>query len=649
MINKKTNRLSKTFKAAVGGIYGSIDTNRRPTNIGQLGGDTSMGVDEVSSLQDPRKVNVVEDNTNYTSEYAMKGAQAGASLMAVNPVVGVVAMGVGAGTGAVMGALKEKSAKAKNRELRSKADTQQQIMNLAYNNDARNLAAERDNTARKNQKLRSINNQGSFYGQYNAKKGIGLIKANDGYFSNKNLGFKETEIPVDSSVNQKPAKSNNFAAFSEAGMQLADVIIDYNQKSKGYMYVAKKGMKLNKGGRLQQLSSDSSAIEGPSHENGGVDLTEVVNSQTTPNIKLEAEGKESMKDTPDVTMIFSNSINVPGSNKSFADVHKEIATKKGKIENKINKYAEVSKIDNKNAIKGLSYKLANLENQENMLFELQQKMNGDHSNETGSEIAKKGMSIIKSKKGSKLSKYREPTMNLVSGALQYYNLEKRVRDNKNAREKAIDQISKLNIPIQKRIDNVNLDYSRTDVSRAEAATQMQNLKSTIGASTSGNLVGASLTGLYGSYMDQNAKLLQEQENNRVQAVNASTMANVDINRANAQNAYESSIMRLERDRDVINDKANLVTDYNKEHSEYVTDNFRKEAFADKTLAYQYAGLSSDNQEYLQSRGLSPQHWTSGVNRVLGSYKEGGNYFKSKCGSKLVKAGFGGKFTKDCGC
>lgn len=654
-MHRKDTKMRKAFKAATGGIYDAYKP--LPTDVAQLGGNPAYG-QQGNSLATPPKINVQQDNTNYTQEYALKGAQAGASLMAINPVVGVVAAGVGATVGAVGGAIKQSKAQAQNRDLMREAASQQIIQNKAWNNDSINLAKQKDLRNAQMMKRNSIGNKTSFYGDFNiAKKGMKVTKAEDGYFSNNSLGLQQVNapytgaIPTDTQplVNNTPRvkssllSSQNAGAFANMGLQLAAGIMDYSRPSTGYIYRAKNGMRLEKGGRLESMSSDTVKIKGPSHANGGVDVTDVVGGPA--DQKLEVEGEETMKDTPDATMIFSATLKVPGSDKTFAEMHEAIATHKGKIEKKMAKYAKEPRHDNKSAIVALGYKNTALENQENLLFELQQQMNGDHSNENDTAMAKKGMKVTKAASGSE---YMKTGSSLLSGAFQYYNLENRVRQNQKARATAVDQIANLNIPEQKRLDNINIDYARNDVARADVNTQLQNFRNTIGANTSGNQVGAALSGLLGRGLEQNASLIQEQENARIAAKNATTTANLEIDRSNNQNAYSSSLMRMERDKDVANDRANLVTDYNSEHSAYVTDNIRKEAFADKSLAYQYAGLSSDNQAYLQSLGLDPQHWTNPVNKVVGSFKKGG-ILRNRCGGKLVKAGFGAKLQKDCGC
>ncbi len=619
---KKTGKLSKLY--AVGGISGK----QLSTNVNELGGNTSIpgSTDSIDSLQGIKRVNVVEDKTNYTQEYAIKGATAGASLMAVNPIVGAVAIGVGAGGGAALGALKERNAKKASDRMKADADRQQQVMNTAYNNDTRNLAAKKDILNEQNQINRSINNQGSFYGQYNlAKKGM-RVKATDGYFSNKNLGIQEvsdtnSSSPIQGEDSILPPKkkfgitSGQAQGVTNAGIQLAGLIMDYNKPTTGYSYVAAKGMKIGKSGKIDKMSSDTFDISGKSHANGGIPLTP----------EVEVEGGETAKDTPNELRIYSDKLKVPGTKETFAEMHRQISKTKGKFESKIDKYSSRPSAVVTQSVKSLGNKLGKLSQQEDTLFEIQQSLNGDHSNEKAPIKAANGASVVG---------------DVAGGVLQYYNLANRVNQNQKARQSAVDQISRLSIPKQKRLDYLNFDYARTDAQRADVNTQLQNFRNTIGANTSGNQVGIALTGLMGQGLDKNAQLLQEQENNRVNAVNNTMTANQEVNQINNQNAYQSSLMSLERNRDVINDRANIVTDRNKEYSEYVTDNYRKEAFADKELAYQYAAMSPQNQEYLKKQGLSPNHWTNPINRAIGSFS---------CGGKLHKAGFGSRLTKDCGC
>jgi len=647
MLKPRKSKIGKIFKAAQGGIY---DQNGNlTTNVAQLGGNPMYGATG-NSLSPVPKIKVNQDNTNYVQQYALKGATAGASLMAVNPVVGLAATAVGATAGAIGGAIKQSKAQGQNRNMMREAATQQIAQNKAWNNDSINVAKQNDLRNAQLQKQQSIGAKTSFYGDYNlAKKGMKVVKAEDGLFSNKNLGISSVNTPYEAPTptgntlpgnNKRSFNIGNAGAYANAAIGLVGGIMDYSQPTTGYIYKAKNGIKLAKGGSLDKMASDSVAINGPSHENGGVDMTEVVDSPDEE--KLEAEGGESMKDSDDATMIFSDTLKIPGSKLTFADVHKSLATKRGSMEKKILKYAQRPSIDNKTAIKALGAKTAKIDQQENMLFQLQQQMNGNHSNEN---TARKGMHVTKAANGAAFN----TGLSVLGGGLEYFNLENRVRQNQKARANAVDQIAGLQIPQQKRLDNITLGYARNDVARADINTQLQNATNIVGKSTSGNQVGAALTGLLGKGLEQNAALIQEQQNNMVQAGNETKLQNLSINQINNQNAYQSQLMNLERNKDVINDKANLVTDYNKEHSEYVTDNFRKEKYADKSLAIQYAGLDTQSQNYLKNMGLSPDHWTDPTNRVLGSFKKGGSILKNRCGGKLVKAGLGAKLQKDCGC
>jgi len=89
------------------------------------------------------------------------------------------------------------------------------------------------------------------------------------------------------------------------------------------------------GGTLSPLSSDSAEVEGPSHEQGGVDL---------PQYNSEVEGGETIQDD----YVFSKRL-------GFADRHKKLARAVGKIEKK------PSTPDRINALKALNEQIEDLQ------------------------------------------------------------------------------------------------------------------------------------------------------------------------------------------------------------------------------------------------------------------------------------------------
>lgn len=102
-----------------------------------------------------------------------------------------------------------------------------------------------------------------------------------------------------------------------------------------------------KGGKVKQLSSDTSVIEGNTHEEGGVKF---------PSIGVELEDKETLSGS----YVFSDEL-------GFADKHKKIAKEKGKIEKRLEK--DPSNLTLMNTIKALKGK-------ENRLKLEQDKVNG---------------------------------------------------------------------------------------------------------------------------------------------------------------------------------------------------------------------------------------------------------------------------------
>lgn len=89
------------------------------------------------------------------------------------------------------------------------------------------------------------------------------------------------------------------------------------------------------GGTLNALSSDSAEVEGPSHEQGGVDL---------PQYNSELEGGETIQDD----YVFSKRL-------GFADRHKKLARAVGKIEQK------PATPDRVNALKALNEQIEQLQ------------------------------------------------------------------------------------------------------------------------------------------------------------------------------------------------------------------------------------------------------------------------------------------------
>lgn len=102
------------------------------------------------------------------------------------------------------------------------------------------------------------------------------------------------------------APNNELNLQDKALLENPDALRQYVSKLDNY--------KFQNGGSLRKLSSDSVEVQGPSHENGGVDL---------PMHDAEVEGNETIhKD-----YVFSDRL-------GFASVHKKMAKSKGIIENK---------------------------------------------------------------------------------------------------------------------------------------------------------------------------------------------------------------------------------------------------------------------------------------------------------------------------
>jgi hypothetical protein len=95
------------------------------------------------------------------------------------------------------------------------------------------------------------------------------------------------------------------------------------------------------GGEIKSMSSDSAEVQGPSHEQGGVDL---------PQYQSELEGGESIQDD----YVFSDRL-------GFAKIHKKLAKAVGKIEQK------PSTPDRLNALKNMNGRIGELKQLQEMI------------------------------------------------------------------------------------------------------------------------------------------------------------------------------------------------------------------------------------------------------------------------------------------
>lgn len=97
------------------------------------------------------------------------------------------------------------------------------------------------------------------------------------------------------------------------------------QQPKQPVEIASSSLGRAHGGMINPLGQNALAFTGPSHANGGIQLpnAEVEGGETMDFVEFRNGGKMVKKDTGE-PYVFSKRLNVPGTNTSFADYHKQL-------------------------------------------------------------------------------------------------------------------------------------------------------------------------------------------------------------------------------------------------------------------------------------------------------------------------------------
>ena len=206
-----------------------------------------------------------------------------------------------------------------------------------------------------------------------AMAGIGAaVNIGTSIFTNKQRKDEEERIAKEQAEFERKrtamADSAEFSQFANAG--------------KGYNV---NGIYAD-GGKIKGLASDTGVVQGPSHAQGGVDL----------DTNTEVEGGETLRTKGDETQVFSK-------NMGFSKLANSLAIQKGILEHKLLEYT--NKLDSQSgtlaqtadkyksagvnrkvdAYTGLSKilqeNITTIDKQLDEVFNTQQSVNGDHSNE----------------------------------------------------------------------------------------------------------------------------------------------------------------------------------------------------------------------------------------------------------------------------
>lgn len=104
------------------------------------------------------------------------------------------------------------------------------------------------------------------------------------------------------------------AIEKKAGKLLPKMIDD--QRNTNLNNIKKIGTKdFADGGSIEAIGQDAVKFKGPSHEQGGIDI---------PEANAEVEGEETMDNIEGSDYVFSKELKVPGTDKSFAQVHEQL-------------------------------------------------------------------------------------------------------------------------------------------------------------------------------------------------------------------------------------------------------------------------------------------------------------------------------------
>jgi hypothetical protein len=158
-------------------------------------------------------------------------------------------------------------------------------------------------------------NQGAIASALKGNAQLGTIGAVMGYFKGKKQMEQDKYRRLHDSMQQQQQEFNRSAAIISADPALVtgrpgEELYGSGGFLKNKYYDSVKAT----GGNLKPMSFNSAEVQGPSHEQGGVDI---------PQFKSELEGGETMQDN----YVFSERL-------GFAQVHKRLAKAIGKIEDK---------------------------------------------------------------------------------------------------------------------------------------------------------------------------------------------------------------------------------------------------------------------------------------------------------------------------
>jgi len=239
--------------------------------------------------------------------------------------------------------------------------------NKDHDAEGERLAKEKERTDALDSQDITNAEQGLAKGGYVPKGDFGLSAIIIGTALSAAMAAKK-KVDADKQKKEQEELSTNQSLAENAGESVGPVTEEVQRLPEQPTYQAQGGNLNNsqfktKGGKLKQLSSDTTLAEGNKHSQGGVKLYDKGGEP-----QAEIEGGETIKEDGKGARVYSDRLVVPNSNKTFADVSKALAKQKGKLEKSL--------VGGANKIKNYTVKrqISSIENKEENLFATQEQL-----------------------------------------------------------------------------------------------------------------------------------------------------------------------------------------------------------------------------------------------------------------------------------
>tara|TARA_R110000772_G_C13310328_1_gene440489 strand:+ start:8170 stop:9690 length:1521 start_codon:yes stop_codon:yes gene_type:complete len=376
--------------------------------------------------------------------------------------------------------------------------------------------------------------------------GVGAATAAHGRSVAKLENARQERIQNSLRTQEANVQSENVAqGFETTGESTAS----FFRKLGGYVEPSHKA----KGGDLVPLASNVEEVQGNKHNESKIDNTsgvKLLDGNGKP--KVEVEDEEVIKDG---RKVYSAELKPEGSNKTFADLANDLGTKKGGLQKQLGKGTTRVKQNT------LEREIANIETQENQLFDQQEQMKVAQGlenptvnpNQTVSPDALKAMggTIKKAFLGTDLGQSHTDTSQGDSAAPEYAEDKD---DFKNAFLFADNVVNAINTATKPRVQAPQLNRTPSFKNEVNVNDQLSNVKNAVNRSAEfvkkntsnsnsarGAVIAANLQGA-----NAENQILAGKENQETANKNAATSLQTRVAAGNTQIVNRNADQKLER-------------------------------------------------------------------------------------------------------